>query len=501
MTAAARTAEADRLAQAGQMASAEQAYRAALVLDPCFPPAAMGLAHLLLWNKRPADAAEVLTPLTSLPNAPAQALDMQVRALVGAGRPEDALPVSRRAAEAGVPHARLGSAQLAAELGLFAEAETDFRAVLIREPTDERARRGLARAVFAGPLGMDGALAVVDEGLSRSGTPSLALFKASLLNQAFRPSEALTVLDDALARAGASAELHAAAATAAALAERRDEALGHAEAAHRLAPGHPEITVLLAEACLCSGQPQRAAAILEPLRRQDPFEPRLIALAATAMRLLGQDGYDALYDYSRFVRTYTLEAPEGWPSLGAFLKDLAQRLNALHDARGATLDQSVRGGAQTHINLANPGDPVIEALLRALAAPIAAYAAELGQGGDPLADPLRARNTGAFAIGGAWTVRLTPGAGHHVNHIHREGWLSSAFYVELPDVVSEGEEGFIQFGAPNLPTAPALAAEHRVQPQAGRLVLFPSYMWHGTTPFGGIERRLTFAFDVIPRAK
>jgi tetratricopeptide (TPR) repeat protein len=504
MTASALAAQADRLAQSGRMAEAEQAYRAALALDRAFAPAALGLAHLLLWQKRPAEAAEALAPLAALPNAPAQTLDLQVRALVGAGRPQDALSFCRRAAAAGVPHARLGSAQLAAELGRFAEAEADFRAVLAGDPADERARRGLARALFAGPQGMDGALAAVDEGLARGWTPSLAMFKASLLNQAFRPAEAYALLEDALARTPATAELYAAAAGAAALSHRPAEALAYAETAQRLAPDHPEISILLAETCLCAGQPERAAAILEPLRRQTPFDPKLIALCATAMRLLGQDeAYRALYDYGRFVRTPTLEPPKGWPSLGGFLSDLAGRLNALHDGGGATLDQSVRGGTQTTVKLAHVADPVLQALLLALQAPIADYMADLGHGGDPLGDPLRARSTGASAIGGAWSVRLAPGEGRHVNHIHREGWLSSAFYVALPGAMNDdaGEDGWIQFGAPNLPTIPPLPAEHRVRPEPGRLVLFPSYMWHGTTPFGGIERRLSFAFDVIPIAK
>ena len=504
MTALALSAQADRLAESGRMAEAQQAYRAALALDRTFAPAALGLAHLLLWSKRPAEAAEALAPLAALASAPAQALDLHVRALVGAGRPEDALPFSRRAAAAGAPHARLGSAQLAAELGRFAEAEADFRAVLARDPADERARRGLARAIFAGPLGMDGALATVDEGLARGWTPNLAMFKASLLNQAFRPAEAYAVLRDALERGPGGAELHAAAAGAAALNHRPAEALTHAEAARSLAPDHPEIAILLAEACLCAGQPERAAAILEPLRRQSPFDPKLIALCATAMRLLGQDeAYGALYDYGRLVRTYTLEPPKGWYSLEGFLSDLAGRLNALHDGAGATLDQSVRGGTQTTVKLANVADPVLEALLQALEAPIARYVAKLGRSADAYGEPLMARSTGAFAIGGAWSVRLAPGEGRHVNHIHREGWLSSAFYVALPGAMSDdtGEDGWIQFGAPNLPTVPALPAEHRVRPEPGLLVLFPSYMWHGTTPFGGTERRLTFAFDVIPIAK
>ncbi len=30
------------------------------------------------------------------------------------------------------------------------------------------------------------------------------------------------------------------------------------------------------------------------------------------------------------------------------------------------------------------------------------------------------------------------------------------------------------------------------------LVLFPSYLWHGTVPFDAGGRRLTAAFDVVP---
>ena len=30
------------------------------------------------------------------------------------------------------------------------------------------------------------------------------------------------------------------------------------------------------------------------------------------------------------------------------------------------------------------------------------------------------------------------------------------------------------------------------------LVLFPSYMWHGTIPFSGDQPRLTVALDIVP---
>jgi len=98
------------------------------------------------------------------------------------------------------------------------------------------------------------------------------------------------------------------------------------------------------------------------------------------------------------------------------------------------------------------------------------------------------------------SVFLRP-TGFHVDHIHPMGWLSSAFYVEVPtSPADDPTAGWIKFGEPGNPTTPKLAAEHFVQPQPGTLVLFPSYMWHGTVPFASDERRLTMAFDIRPVA-
>lgn len=448
---------------------------------------------------RPSEAADAVSAITSMPGAPIEALVLHVQALVAAGRNEEALIASRKAAAHGVPHADLGSAQIAANLGRFAEAEAGFRAVLAREPGDERARRGLARALFAGPEGVDGALRAIDEGLARRWSPSLAGFKASLLGQVDRPADALAVALDALGRQPDAPGLHALAAAAAALDGQAEAALAHAEAALRLAPAEPGYGVLLAEARLGVGDAAGSLALLKPLRRAAPFDQKRIALQATAWRLLGDGRAQALYDYDRFVRTYRLEPPDGWPTLEAFLADLSRTLHALHDRQGATLDQSVRGGTQTNVDLAKSSDPLLGTLLEAMKPSIADYVAQLGRGGDGLAEPLTARNRGGFAVSGAWSVRLTPGRGRHVNHTHPQGWLSSAFYVDLPEAVNGGgEEGWIQFGEPGCPTQPALGPEHSVRPEPGKLVLFPSYMWHGTRPFSGGEPRLTFAFDVVP---
>ena len=153
------------------------------------------------------------------------------------------------------------------------------------------------------------------------------------------------------------------------------------------------------------------------------------------------------------------------------------------------------GGAQIS-NLISSQDPAIRAFFQAVAGPIDRRLQALSGGGDPC----RSRNTGAATFQGVWSVRLGADLGRHVDHVHPKGWMSSACYIDLPASMTAAteREGWIKFGEPGIRTEPKLAAEHYVRPEPGLLVLFPSYMWHGTLPFTGPGARLTIAFDLAP---
>ena len=84
-------------------------------------------------------------------------------------------------------------------------------------------------------------------------------------------------------------------------------------------------------------------------------------------------------------------------------------------------------------------------------------------------------------------------------HTHPMGWISSALYVTVPEESQRGvaPAGYLQFGKPPPELALALEPYGSIEPKPGRLVLFPSTMWHGTAPFTNGER-MTIAFDVVP---
>ncbi|HSQ99821.1 MAG TPA: putative 2OG-Fe(II) oxygenase [Sphingomicrobium sp.] len=177
------------------------------------------------------------------------------------------------------------------------------------------------------------------------------------------------------------------------------------------------------------------------------------------------------------------------------MQGLERVLRGLHVARGEYLDQSVRGGSQTDGPLFTRVDPEIRALRNAIVRAVGRHVEKL-----PPVDPrhplLGERRDRDIRFSGSWSVLLR-GAGYHSNHVHPEGWISSALYIHLPEHSEHDSKtaGWLTLGEPQAELGLDLKPFREIEPKKGYLVLFPSYMWHGTRPFEQGER-LTVAFDV-----
>jgi tetratricopeptide (TPR) repeat protein len=240
---------------------------------------------------------------------------------------------------------------------------------------------------------------------------------------------------------------------------------------------------------LRTGRPQEAAAVLD--RWLDGPEQEIFwPYAATAWRLTADPRSDWLEGDDRLIGWYDLA--DKLPPLEA----LASTLRGLHNLRSQPLAQSVRGGTQTDGNLFQRIEPEIVALRETVRQAVADHAAGL-----PPLDPhhpLARGQPSAIAFSGAWSVRL-PAGGHHSNHVHPMGWLSSALYIALPPDLGRGDHsGWLTLGEPQAELGVDLPPRRLIEPKPGRLALFPSWMWHGTRPFGEGER-ITIAFDVARR--
>jgi predicted Zn-dependent protease len=521
------------LLASGRDVEAEAVLRRAIEGGRSDPRAALALARYYNSTARPARALAVAAPFCAGGRLDPELATQHVNALIALGRqaeaisvygtlaaaaPDDpaaaqalalALNAAGRHAEAGQVAGRaLARGCASATLclthakSLMAEgdneaAETALRDCLRLEPRRAEAHSSLAQLIWVRTGDLAQATAALDHALQRfADDDALRATKAALLQGAGEARAAYECLAPRaeqprappvlLLRAGLAA-LDFAPATALSLAER----------ALRLLPDSTPARNLLAAAQLGVGDARGALRNCEALLAQAPDNQYLIALETTALRLLGDARYAQLCDYEHLILALPIEPPAPWTDLPSFLADLVASLNRLHDPQGhALLFQSLRQGTETTRDLTLSTDAPIRALFQAFAAPINRYLEHIGPG----ADPLRRRNSGQWRFNGSWSVRLR-NRGFHMSHVHPRGWISSAFYLQLPDIMADAstDQGVLTFGKPGIITTPPLATEYSVRPAVGTLVLFPSYFWHGTVPFESPQPRLTVAFDAVPR--
>ncbi|HVV64876.1 MAG TPA: tetratricopeptide repeat protein [Rhizomicrobium sp.] len=249
-------------------------------------------------------------------------------------------------------------------------------------------------------------------------------------------------------------------------------------------------------AYLQMGEPREAARRLEEALSIAPFDQLHLAHLALAWRELGDSRLDALMDLNALVQVYEIEPPQGFADIETFNAALSEDLRKLHNRRREPLDQTLRGGTQTIGYLFDRHTKALDAVQERIREAVADYVRRMPD--DP-SHPVGARRSETFDFASAWSCQLRS-SGYHTNHVHPKGWISSAYYAALPDVVSEGSgrQGWIKFGESNLGLGERDRPDRTVKPAVGKLVLFPSYFWHGTIPFVSDSARLTIAFDIVP---
>jgi len=550
--------------QLGRINDAFEACKAALETSPERADLWAALGRMLYESGQAGRGAELLEHAASLDDANAEAWYNLALAAGDAGHLQRAIEAMAKATEL-----RSNWAMAWGGLGYFQEqageleaAEASLRRALERDPSLASARHALtvtlrrldkteeALAVSASAVTAETRL-VRAHVLADTGSPHAAdAYKAlvgerpdlldahetyaRLMPQIGRAAEALDTYRQALA-AQPSPELYQSAlASAQAIGDSDAVERWAVEAEHSFGPA-PEYGLYRGLAARMRGDAAAALSLIEPLAKGG-FAPATAQCAETALMLHDFDRAERhalaatkvlphnqsawavltivwrmkddsrefwLADYERFVIPIEIDAPSG--DHNGFMAEVARELHAQHNLSHHPADQSLREGTQTRGNLFDRRSPTINRLAaqirRQVEEKIAALPPDAGH-------PFLSRNSGKANFIGSWSVRLRSG-GYHVAHIHQEGWLSSALYVELPEAVvqaghdaapGEPSEGALVFGVPSSQFELGLSPRRIERPEAGRLLVFPSYFWHGTLPFRSDSPRLTVAFDMVPVA-
>lgn len=234
---------------------------------------------------------------------------------------------------------------------------------------------------------------------------------------------------------------------------------------------------------------ERAAQLLEEAIAIDAADIGAWALLGIVWRLTGDERADWLHAQAG------LHGPRDLHDAETVLPPAIAMLHRLHDGSPLPLGQSLRGGTQTRGRLFDRTEPEFAALKAAIESTVEAYREALPA--EDCAHPLLMHRHAPWRMAGSWSVRLSGGGDYHTSHIHPQGIVSSALYLELPDATPDDDEhaGWLELGRPPPDLRLDLPPLAMIQPRVGQLALFPSTLYHGTRAFSH-GRRMTVAFDV-----
>jgi tetratricopeptide (TPR) repeat protein len=480
---------------AGDHPAAEASFRKLLALEPHHLQAKLCLGVILANSGRPAEAEALLG------EGLIQARDTGLKAgfvyhLAFAqylqGKQKEALHHFTLASRLDASlNADLNRADLLEEMQRSGEAAALLEQLLAREPDNVRAHAAYNNLLHR--LGRDEEFLASYDRAPRS--PALLAGKADLLLKKGRQAEAHDLFAEVLKSEPNHIEAAIGAATSLNELNRHGEAAALLEQVLKYNPQSAALAQNLACALLQMRDPQKAAAIAEQSLRLAPGDQSSLALLGTAWRMLGDGRDELLNGYDDLMQVFDLEPPPGFSSMADFNEELNEWLSGFHTATREPLEQSLRGGSQTRGNIFGQGHALAEKLKSRIDQAITSYIAAVKPDAH---HPFRGRRGRGFRFQGSWSSRLRD-CGFHVNHIHPGGWISSCYYVALPEAVKDedSKQGWIKFGEPSFEVG--LSMRRAIQPKPGRLVLFPSYMWHGTIPFRDNAARTTIAFDAVPR--
>lgn len=377
----------------------------------------------------------------------------------------------------------LGLAEALFSDGCLLEAGNVARMLLEADPENIDAAELLAQIVHS-----SGASVQIDEHYHRAAGVSgrgvdFYLSWIKVLSGAGRHEDALEVAALARTRHPLSPKLMTAEAAQARAVGTPDKAL----AVLRHCPGEdPEANIERAGALIELRQFVAASEALDAAMTFLPWNCQAWALRGILWRACGDERQKWLNDPAVFVQRVPLELDV------AELHELTCVLEGVHRRAPVPLGQSVRGGTQTRGGLLNRREPILAKLRDALTQALTEYSRRL-----PVRDdrhPILRFRECQFTVVGSWSVQLKP-THHHVPHIHTNGLVSSAAHLSLP----KGSGGLLEIGRPPENLGIDQEPLATFAPEAGTIVLFPSFLYHGTTPFSE-GSRLSVAIDAMPAA-
>lgn len=256
------------------------------------------------------------------------------------------------------------------------------------------------------------------------------------------------------------------------------------------------------------GEHHRLTQLLSTLVSRCPGHPELLALLAGLPRQLRQQqglsaAVSACFEPELQVHHRSSVLPE------ALCLQLEQMILADPTLHAHRPHKPSRRGSQTHELFSDPLVEPLQSLVAILKPHLQEMVASFNQEQrQTLAFPMTTESLGFSG----WGVVLESG-GYQAPHVHPESLFSGVVYLRVPlsdqsrKSVDHHPPGSLCFYGDGVHEtagldSSALAHQHStlsIFPVRGDVILFPSFLWHGTVPFVADDSRICLAFNVLPR--
>jgi Flp pilus assembly protein TadD len=414
------------------------------------------------WLKRPTNAEQFFRRLTEVQPRRGSAFLGLGNALRQLGRSHEALEAygSAVALEPNDPSAQVNRANMLSETGDFEAAHAAYRKILARFPQRKEVLSNMAAS-----LAISGKHAAAAEAYE------------AYLETHPNDYDAHLYWGKALLKSGNAAASESV-----------------LEAMAQTYPDRSEICPELINACLKNGGKARARHYQELYRKRFPTSAHVYSCDTILDAASG--GEDAARNealYEADIEVSEIARPEEYADDKAFWDDVCTAVYAHPSLRESPREHATREGFHSDNLAEEPVAPPIRQLIAAVERHARDYAAKRANAGNPFYDGL-ILDGNVFRM---WAVVMREG-GHQEAHIHPSARISGVVYAKVPPSIRDGNDrsGWIEFGRPHSDFfEPETLVTRLYQPKLGRIVLFPSYLYHKTMPLEGSSHRISIAFD------
>jgi len=280
--------------------------------------------------------------------------------------------------------------------------------------------------------------------------------------------------------------------------DRFEEAERVYQEAATLAPDDANVLFGLAQSKMFLGRWHEGEEVVNRALAIEPGHTYLLSIKALVDLELGHfESVRQLFDFDGLIEMVDFGKPEGLEDMKAFNDALCEHALNHHSIVYEPRGKATLKGYQTSDLTEDEDKGPVALLVTLIEQAVRNYQETHG---------LDAAHTFLAQRPDRWSIYLwatvLESQGHQAAHFHPSGWLSGVYYARVPDVIASGDEnedGWIEFGRMEKYTkAKAEPVVRTYQPKEGRAVFFPSYLYHLTKPFESDEKRISFAFDIIP---